>query len=265
MGRFAGWWLVLLFCLLLHTVTEAGTIRINNRFLYPSGAVLVSTERLAQSEEQIMALTFDDGPEDRDHAIAAVLKQYDVPASFFFIGSRLSGRTALVQQLLDAGHEVGLHGYQHRMLAWMSSASQEEDFRLGVAAMNRVGTKPHWFRPPYGSFNATTLRMAQSMGLETILWTIDPRDWTAISAATIARRVIEQFHTGGVILLHSHRPESLVALPEIITAAQAKGYRFVTLSQWRQIVVAANCRIEKQHCPSLPEPEEIKSPTTLVH
>ena len=78
--------------------------------------------------------------------------------------------------------------------------------------------------------------------MDTILWTIDSRDWTGISASTMARNVIRQFHPGAVLLFHSTHAATLQAMPEIVEAAEKAHYRFVSLDEWRRIIQNASLR-----------------------
>ena len=96
--------------------------------------------------------------------------------------------------------------------------------------------------------------------MDTILWTIDSRDWTGISASTMARNVIRQFHPGAVLLFHSTHVATLRALPAVLEAAEREHYRFVSLGEWRNTIQVANCRTQKQSCPSLPSADIATSP-----
>ena len=95
--------------------------------------------------------------------------------------------------------------------------------------------------------------------METINWTIDSRDWTGVTSATMARNVIRQFHPGAVLLFHSNHAATLHALPAVLEAAAKQNYRFVSLGEWRQTIQTANCRLQKQFCP-VPMPADVAAP-----
>ncbi len=135
--------------------------------------------------------------------------------------------------------------------------------RLSVTALSQAGYTPQWFRPPYGRFRDTTVRAARQFGMETILWTIDTRDWTGVGAALIAQRVLQQVHVGGVILMHSNKSQTVQALPEIITTAREQGYRFVTLSEWQKVILAADCRADPKTCSASPSAITVTTPPIL--
>ncbi|MEO5350961.1 MAG: polysaccharide deacetylase family protein, partial [Magnetococcus sp. YQC-3] len=136
-------------------VAKYGVMPFYDRYLYPGGGVAMSVGCLSRPEERVMALTFDDGPDDKDLKISAILKKEAIPATFFYVGSKTKGTSAIVNGVVADNHVVGYHAYRHRMLSWYSPASLAEDFRLGKESMEGLGVSPTWFRPPYGDFNGT--------------------------------------------------------------------------------------------------------------
>lgn len=220
-----------------------------SRYLSPGGEIDMPRNLLSLPEERVMALTFDDGPVERDLEISALLKEHDILATFFYIGSKLEARAEIVENVLAAKHEIGFHSYRHKKQSLVSQADLLEDFRLGKAALAALGVPVVWYRPPYGLFNTRVVKTAKEQGMDTILWTVDPRDWSGISAETIAKRVIPKFHPGAVVLFHSNHAATLQALPEIISAAESENYRFVSLSELRNTVQVAHCRVHNRYCP----------------
>ncbi|MBF0462356.1 MAG: polysaccharide deacetylase family protein [Magnetococcales bacterium] len=224
--------------------------------LYPGGGVVLSVDALSLPGERIMALTFDDGPEEQDLGVAALLQRYNIPATFFFIGRKAETTPDIVQKIKATGQEIGYHSYRHQRLSWFSPTNLTEDFRRGKTIMDNLGVTLTWFRPPYGEFNAQVVKTAKEQGMETINWTIDSRDWTGVSAPTMARNVIRQFHPGAVLLFHSTHAATLQALPTVVEAAAQGNYHFVSLDEWRQTIQTANCRMQKQFCP-VPTPVDV--------
>ncbi|HAT50579.1 MAG: polysaccharide deacetylase family protein [Nitrospirae bacterium] len=219
-------------------------------YLSPGGEVSLSRNLLTLPEDRIMALTFDDGPVERDLEIASFLRKNDVAATFFFIGKRMENLPEIVKSVMAEKHEIGYHSYRHQKLSWISQTDLKEDFRLGKACMTQLGVPVTWFRPPYGLFNTKIIKAAKENGMETILWTVDPRDWTGIGPDVISKRAISSFHPGAVLLFHSNHPATLQALPEIVRAAKADGYRLVTLTEWQNTIYTVHCRLKNRFCPS---------------
>lgn len=233
-------------------VAKYSNMVVDDRYLYPGGEVVLAVDRLSLPEERIMTLTFDDGPDERDLEIAALLKKHHITAAFFYVGNKVEALSGVVKEIIAAKHEIAYHSYRHQMMGWFGPDRLAEDFRRGKATMTNLGVSLTWFRPPYGDFNSKVVQAAKDQGMETILWTIDSRDWTGISAQTMAQRVIRQFHPGAVLLFHSIHGVTLKALPEVLAAAEKENYRFVGLGEWRQTILTANCRAEGRSCPAAP-------------
>ncbi|WP_193771141.1 polysaccharide deacetylase family protein [Candidatus Magnetaquicoccus inordinatus] len=240
-------------------VAKAGAMPFNPRYLYPSSKESFAMDWLTLPEERIMALTFDDGPDERDLAIAALLDSQEIPATFFYIGNKIKVSPHIVKEMAGKKHELGYHSYRHQQMSWLSAKSLTADFRQGKEVLEKLGLQVTWFRPPYGDFNYRVVQEAKDQGMETVLWTIDSRDWAGIPSAIMARNVIRRFHPGAVILFHSTHANTLRALPEILQAATRERYRFVTLAEWRRTIQTASCRVKKSHCPE--EPLTVASPS----
>ncbi|MBF0096382.1 MAG: polysaccharide deacetylase family protein [Magnetococcales bacterium] len=230
-------------------VAKAGAMPFNPRYLYPSSAETFSMDWLSLPEERIMVLTFDDGPDERDLAIVSLLDRQEIPAAFFYIGNKIKNMPHIVKEMSTTRHEMGYHSYRHQQLSWLSAKNLTADFHQGKDVMSKLGLAFTWFRPPYGDFNRRVVQEAKDQGMETILWTIDSRDWAGVAAPVMARNVIRRFHPGAVLLFHSTHANTLRALPEILQAATRERYRFVSLGEWRRTIQTASCRVSGRNCP----------------
>jgi peptidoglycan/xylan/chitin deacetylase (PgdA/CDA1 family) len=218
----------------LAAICSAG--KLNERWVLPSGNVHVDRQ-IYSGEHKFCALTFDDGPDGRyTPQVAAVLARYGVHATFFVVGQRVEGLPEQVKALMAAGHEIGNHSYSHPDFARLSEASQRKQIEHTQQVLSKLGLTPRWFRPPYGAYTATTVRVASSIGLETVLWTADPRDWAQPGATVITARVLKGTANEGIILLHCTNPQTVAALPAIIENLQGRGYALLTLSEWQKAV-----------------------------
>ncbi len=166
-----------------------------------------------RTDEPVVALTYDDGP-DPAHtgAVLDVLGAAGVRVTFFVLAGAAEHHPQLVRRIQDEGHELGLHGMDHRRLttlthrAAMASVAQARD-RLEQVA----GRQVRLFRPPYGAY---TLRDAASlwrMGLDPVLWSGTAVDWVHDTEDAVAGRAVAALHPGGILLLHDTRadPETL--------------------------------------------------------
>jgi peptidoglycan/xylan/chitin deacetylase (PgdA/CDA1 family) len=150
-----------------------------------------------------VVLTFDDGPEagGTDRVLAA-LAEHDATATFFVLLSKMQRHGGLLDEVLAAGHEIGLHGLDHRALPTLSSDEVERRTREGRAALeDRTGREIRWFRPPYGRQTFGNWRAITRAGMVSVLWAATTWDWRA--DVTQAQRVeVSQRGVGpGVIVL----------------------------------------------------------------
>lgn len=181
-----------------------------------------------------VALTFDDGPGAVTPAILRVLRSRGAWATFNVLGSRVRAGAPLVRRAVADGHEIGLHGWRHRDLAaepvraWAELARA----RATVKAVARV--TPRVFRPPYGSASRELALAARTLGLVTVTWDVDPRDFAEPGADVIAERVRADVRPGSIVLLHDDRPglaATAAALDAILDYLAARGLAAVTLSR----------------------------------
>jgi peptidoglycan/xylan/chitin deacetylase (PgdA/CDA1 family) len=152
-----------------------------------------------------VALTFDDGPDPTSTPrFLAELDRLGLHATFFVLGSQLAAHPDVAHDVLAAGHEIGVHGWRHRphllCAPWQVHADLARTHR---AVHDLLGVTPRFVRPPNGVITGAGLWAAHSLGLQTVLWTADGRDWAAdASTETIAHRITRRLRPGGVILLH---------------------------------------------------------------
>jgi peptidoglycan/xylan/chitin deacetylase (PgdA/CDA1 family) len=191
-----------------------------------------------------VALTFDDGPHpDATPELLGLLAQAGVTATFFLLGRMAERHPAVARSIADAGHEIGVHGYEHRLLVKRGPVSTRADLDRATAALTAVtGAQPRWWRPPYGVANTAALLEARRLGLRPVLWTCWGRDWTAgCTPDSVYRNVLRKLAGGGTILLHDSdyaaAPKCwlamLGALPAILTTCQARGLQVGPLGEHR--------------------------------
>jgi peptidoglycan/xylan/chitin deacetylase (PgdA/CDA1 family) len=182
-----------------------------------------------------VALTFDDGPSSYTSQVLDVLQRYDVPATFFVVGVSVAANADALKRAAHDGHSVQNHTWGHTMLARLSdSAISAELSRASAAIAATTGRSPTCYRPPGGVTSDRVRAVARSVGLDDeVLWNVDPSDYQRPSSSTIAARVIAAANGDGVLpVLHDgggNRANTVAALPTIIEALLARGYRFVRL------------------------------------
>lgn len=189
-----------------------------------------------------VALTFDDGPDPvSTPRFLEVLERHQVRATFFLLGFMLERHPSLGRDLVAAGHEVAVHGYEHRNLLGRGPVATYRDIAAAAALIEDVtGVQPRFYRPPYGILSTAAAISAARLGLQPVLWTAWGKDWSArATPQSVHRTVRRQLAARGTILLHdadcTSAPQSwrsaLGALPGLIDGCAAEGLRVGTLSE----------------------------------
>lgn len=183
-----------------------------------------------QPIKPVVALTIDDGPRHFTTDMLKVLEDHGVKALFFVNGVHLSQYGESVQLAHAQGHMIGNHAWSHNDLGKMPG----EQIRIEIertSAMIRelTGADPLYFRAPFGNYPPLALQVASELGMQSINWSIDPRDWSyhdPARAHEIVDHIVEHLHPGAVILIHQHAV-TLDILSDLIQAVRAQGYEFV--------------------------------------
>jgi peptidoglycan/xylan/chitin deacetylase (PgdA/CDA1 family) len=152
-----------------------------------------------------VALTFDDGPDRASTpAFLDLLARRGVRATFFLLGRYAAQETDLVRRMVDAGHEIGVHGWTHRCVALLGPRRLADDLRTAKQDLERVtGRDVRWYRPPYGVLTTHALLAARGAGLRTVLWSDWGVDWRrGRTAEQVLATVTGGLRPGGTVLLH---------------------------------------------------------------
>ena len=195
-----------------------------------------------------VALTFDDGPDpDWTPAILDILRAHHVPATFFVVGENALEHPRLLRRIVAEGHELGSHSYTHPNFATISPGMAAIELNMTERLVEAyTGRALRLFRAPYfGDAEPTTADElgpaleAQQRGYINVGLHVDPDDWKRPGVDAIVDRALREIEAGNaersaqVVLLHDgggDRAQTVVALPRIIEALRARGYRFVPVS-----------------------------------
>lgn len=190
-----------------------------------------------ETDERVVALTFDDGPTDADvTAILDALQRRGVTATFYLNGRDIDANPNAARRIVAGGHEIGNHTWSHRSMAWVTYGTVVDEVEATDAAIRATGyAGPITFRPPYGNkLLALPLYLAQHDRL-TVTWDVSSEDFSgaAQTSGEIVDGIVEQTRPGSIILLHPWfgRTASLDAIGDVIDRLHADGYRFVTVSE----------------------------------
>jgi peptidoglycan/xylan/chitin deacetylase (PgdA/CDA1 family) len=175
-----------------------------------------------------IALTFDDGPSAYTAQVISILSRYHAYGTFFEVGQEVAGRAAVMKSALAHGDELGDHSMHHSVLP------SRADIAHTARVIERAsGFRPCLFRPPYGAYNSAEVRRARAEGMSTILWDVDPADWSRPGASAIYARVVSNARPGSIVIMHDgggDRSQTVAALPAIIRKLKSRHYRLVTVS-----------------------------------
>ena len=174
-----------------------------------------------------VALTFDDGPDPSSTPrFLSLLDRRGVRATFFMLGSLAAREPRLAAEVAAAGHEIAVHGWEHRYMTVRGPRAIRDDLRraLGTIA-ETTGTAPRFFRPPYGVLSGGALLAAGGLRLTPLLWTCWGREWVpGATPRSVQTTLISGLGSGGTVLLHDSDAASphgasllaLTALPRLL-------------------------------------------------
>jgi peptidoglycan-N-acetylglucosamine deacetylase len=196
----------------------------------------INVKWMGPSNQKLVALTFDDGPDPRyTPRILSILKKYHTPATFFVEGANVLKYPELVLTEYRAGYEIGNHSFSHAHLAGLTAYEVNNELELTDRAIQATtGRKPVIFRPPYEELSEPILIASRRRHKNIVLSTITLERDSIKSPRAMANRVARRIFPGAIILMHDgrlNRNQTVKALPYLIKTLTAKGYRAVSLQQ----------------------------------
>ncbi|MBI5582835.1 MAG: polysaccharide deacetylase family protein [Deltaproteobacteria bacterium] len=195
-----------------------------------------------QTEEKVVALTFDDGPDPvYTPQVLAILDRFNVRATFFMIGRQAQTYPEGVRQVQSRGHEIGNHSLRHLFyLSWLPPDRMRMEIRETQEVIYRInGEYPRYFRSPMGWVSKDLIAVCRELNLPIINGSVKAGDVSLPGTEYIIETVLSSVQSGDIIILHDaggvsgfkDRSQTLDALPVIIKKLQDQGYRFVFLDE----------------------------------
>ena len=195
-----------------------------------------------KTDRKVVYLTFDDGPHPPEtERVLDVLRERGARATFFLIGSKVSGNEAVLRRMLEEGHALGLHTYSHAgTFPLLSFDKMLADVNEGKRAVESVaGKKISLFRPPFGVTNPTISKVVRTLGLHTVGWDVRSFDTMFCKSSEhsckqsghdwylpVVERIMKQVRPGSVILLHDRLDGASDLLSLLLDSLAASGYDF---------------------------------------
>ncbi|MCF1598363.1 bifunctional polysaccharide deacetylase/glycosyltransferase family 2 protein [Streptomyces muensis] len=192
--------------------------------------------------DKTIALTFDDGPNPTwTPQVLAILKKYDIPATFFVVGSMVSRYPSIVADMVEQGNEVGIHTFTHVDLSYQSDARVNREMQqTQLALAGAAGITTTLFRAPYSSetdaidnYSWPVYKKLGEDGYTSVFVDTDSDDWKRPGVSKIVKWATPEDDEGASVLFHDaggERSQTIKALPKYIEKMQAKGYTFTTIS-----------------------------------
>ncbi len=211
-----------------------GTLYLDGKGYYftEKGVYDPSVKPEVDPSRPMVALTFDDGPGKYTDRLLNCLKNNNAKATFFMVGSSVPYYQATVKRMADMGCELGNHSYSHTSFTSLSgSGIASEISRTSSNIRAAAGRGPTLCRLPYGNGHSTSWVLS-SLGLPSIYWSIDTRDWanTGNPSHTVSE-VLNHVKSGDIVLMHDIHYSTVVAAETIIPALKQRGYQLVTVSE----------------------------------
>jgi peptidoglycan-N-acetylglucosamine deacetylase len=189
-------------------------------------------------EGPYIAITFDDGPQDvQTPRLLKMLKDRGIKATFFCVGQCVAQSPEIARQIVEEGHEIANHSWNHPLLTKMSEAAVKDQIdRTHNVIKQTTGVTPTLLRPPYGGFTVRQRAWANAVwNYKTILWDVDSLDWKHRSPAKTESIILAETKKGSIILCHDIHKATVDAMPATLDALLAKGFKFVTVTELLQM------------------------------
>ena len=189
------------------------------------------------TNKPIIALTIDDAPSEHTTEILQVLKENDATGTFFVIGSQVAGRSAILEQVIRDGNELGNHAMRDEPSRNLDEATLLDQIHVvegmitdAYAAVGEGAKQPRFFRPGSGFFSDKMRTMLARLDYRLVLGSIYPHDPQVSYPSVNARHILSMLRPGGIIICHDRRSWTAPMLRKVLPEARRRGYKIVRLS-----------------------------------
>lgn len=183
-----------------------------------------------KTEKKRIALTFDDGPHPiYTPQMLELLKEEQVPATFFLLGENVELYGDVVKEIAKEGHLIGNHTYHHVQVTSLSLEEACKEIQETSDLIEELtGTGTEYVRPPFGTWNE---EMEERLNLIPVMWSIDTKDWTTQNVDWIVRETVKHAEDHDIILMHDSYQSTVDAVKRVIEQLEAEGFEFVTVDE----------------------------------
>lgn len=182
-----------------------------------------------EAHQKLVALTYDDGPSEKTKRLLDILEQYDVPATFFVVGTQCEAYPDVLKREAELGMEIGSHTYNHEYLHKSTADEIKKTMNKNEEVITSIiGYGSKHMRPTGGGMNDT---VRDTIEFPMILWDVDTLDWDSRNADSVVDITLSQVKDGSIILMHDLYESTVDASERIIPELIERGYRLVTISE----------------------------------
>lgn len=185
---------------------------------------------------KVVALTIDDAPSEHTNEIVDVLKENHATATFFMIGSQISGREEMLRSIVDHGNELGNHAMHDEPSRSLSDAALFKDIKAVETLIDDAyaavtpNRSPKYFRPGSGFFHERMRKLMDKLGYRLVLGSIYPHDAQIPYWRINARHVLSMLRPGAIIICHDRRGWTAPMLRKVLPEIRRRGYRVTTVT-----------------------------------
>ncbi|WML53190.1 polysaccharide deacetylase family protein [Neobacillus sp. PS3-12] len=212
-----------------------GTYKLMNARTYQVFGKLTSQ---VQTNQKVVALTFDDGPTKNVDKILPLLEQYNAKGTFFLIGNEIEKDPDEAQKLVKAGEQIGNHTFSHQRMVLKSQSFIKKEIEKTDQLIRQAGYKGEIdFRPPNGKKLIGLPYYLSQHNRDTIMWTLEP-DTYYTSASDKINSVKKNVKPGSIILIHAmydDTGEELKTIKGILQSLSKEGYKFITVNELQKL------------------------------
>lgn len=196
-----------------------------------------------KTDKKHVVLTFDDGPSPIwTPKILDELKNENIKATFFMIGHHVQKYPDIAKRVADEGHTIGNHGYAHSVMLYYKPAEIEEEIKYTEYVIKEItGVTTKYFRPPKAWLRRTIKEKVKSMGYETVLWSLNSKDWVSFNHKTITRYISKHIKNGDILLFHDSgnvtsieggsRLQTVKTISLLARTLREKGFEFISIEE----------------------------------
>jgi peptidoglycan/xylan/chitin deacetylase (PgdA/CDA1 family) len=197
---------------------------------------------VATDKKQVV-LTFDDGPSPVwTPQILDALKKENIKAVFFMVGYHAQKYPDIARRVVREGHTIGNHGFAHSVMFYYTPAEIEEEIKYAEHVIKEItGETTKYFRPPKAWLRNKMKALIKSMGYETVLWSLNSKDWVTFNHKSMVRHIVKNVKNGDILLFHDsgnvagaeggNRRQTVKAVSLLARTLRDKGFEFVTIEE----------------------------------